>query len=1165
MLEKLVSTAEIGLFENSKLENLDNIYKYDFIKNDNDIDIIEIFRDEDNKFDCDITIIVKIDSLKEPMGWLKLIEQITLDINVEIIILDKNFSKKIWETSKLFSSVNYIFLSEKIENKMIHGRYYTTVYDDDYFGESTLNNAINLLLQSSNIDYAFLPNNLGKELGNDKFQNYQHEFDNKICFSNEEKSIPTSLKGTFISSKYGYMDNLESLFIFLGSTVRSGVALSLNSGCYYDLHISDFEREYQVFAGKRRHIEVSKNVRNVILSLEEKMARWRGNFWSDNIDFISEIVDFQPYKFSIVIPVYNTESYLAEAIDSILFQDMATEYIEIILINDGSIDGSRNICLDYQEKYPQIVKFIDKMNEGVSKARNLGISQAKGKILNFLDSDDILDKTTLKNVFSFMDNHPEIDVSSIALFFFEGQTGEHPLNYKYESLISYVGDLREQYWLIQANISSAFIRREFIRNSRLDTSLKIGEDGKFIHDLLKVNPKIGFLAKSEAKYFYRKRLVGNSAMQSLRNLKDWYIFNLTEYHEHILSEGNNSYLFSQFMIMYDFQWRLKVNPKDYLDENEEYYKEYKKKIDHLLKLIDDEIITHPRITNLSKVYKAALLRRKNDSIYSIKKGKIIIDGFEVCPLKNIKPIISIAERDQKNLSLSIQIPNFELGKTGFKLLNGKKVLRPQKSYYQQDEFFIDERIIGIELRHYLIDVNTFTKLEMESLTNLSKEKARKGNFFQFSNTAVPRLVIDNKLVEFNNKSIFTVLKSTKKTKILIRRIIKMLFNKNHRKIAILRIYSYFLRVKYQNKKIWLISDRIDAANDNGEALFRYLMDEKENLESIYPLFIIDSKTNDYAMLKREYPKNVIPFSSKLHKILYTVADKLVVSHVDDIWLRPYEKRNDFYKDLFTFQTVFLQHGVTTENLSSWLKKTNKNIKLFITSSIDEQNSIVDKYPYLYGKKEVPVTGMARFDLLKNDIKDYITVMPTWRPNLVNMSLEQFKNSDYFKFYYSLLNDIELKKLLGNKKVRIKLAQHPNMKKFNSAFENIENVDVLESVDYKKIISESLLLITDRSSLFFDFGYLNKPVIYSHFDFEDLIEYAAYERGYFNYEDDGFGPVTYTLEDLQSKLNSIIENDFMMDQKYQNNIKRFFRHQDTNNRKRIIEEIKNMEENRAKEV
>jgi glycosyltransferase involved in cell wall biosynthesis len=91
---------------------------------------------------------------------------------------------------------------------------------------------------------------------------------------------------------------------------------------------------------------------------------------------------------SVIVPVYNTEKYLIRCIDSLLNQSL--KEIEIILVNDGSTDNSREICLEYKSKYPDIIKYYEQGNKGPSEARNLGIYHSNSEYITFIDSDDEL-------------------------------------------------------------------------------------------------------------------------------------------------------------------------------------------------------------------------------------------------------------------------------------------------------------------------------------------------------------------------------------------------------------------------------------------------------------------------------------------------------------------------------------------------------------------------------------------------------------------------------------------------------------------------------------------------------------------------------------------------------------------------------------------------------
>ena len=96
-------------------------------------------------------------------------------------------------------------------------------------------------------------------------------------------------------------------------------------------------------------------------------------------------------KISVIVPIYNTEKFLRKCIESIINQTL--QEIEIILINDGSTDNSHNICLEYAEKYPKKIRYINNKNIGCSATRNLGIELSQGKYIAFVDSDDYVEKT----------------------------------------------------------------------------------------------------------------------------------------------------------------------------------------------------------------------------------------------------------------------------------------------------------------------------------------------------------------------------------------------------------------------------------------------------------------------------------------------------------------------------------------------------------------------------------------------------------------------------------------------------------------------------------------------------------------------------------------------------------------------------------------------------
>ena len=119
-------------------------------------------------------------------------------------------------------------------------------------------------------------------------------------------------------------------------------------------------------------------------------------------------------KLSIIIPVYNVERYLPHCLESLL-SDRQEEY-EILLINDGSTDGSLAVCESYQKRFPSLISITTTDNHGQGHARNLGIERARGEYLYFIDSDDYLAPGGLEGILSCLEEDFDICIfDSIAV------------------------------------------------------------------------------------------------------------------------------------------------------------------------------------------------------------------------------------------------------------------------------------------------------------------------------------------------------------------------------------------------------------------------------------------------------------------------------------------------------------------------------------------------------------------------------------------------------------------------------------------------------------------------------------------------------------------------------------------------------------------------------
>jgi len=229
-------------------------------------------------------------------------------------------------------------------------------------------------------------------------------------------------------------------------------------------------------------------------------------------------------KYSIIIPVFNVERYLSETIQSVLSQSFSN--IEVILVNDGSIDNSGKICEDFA-CLDDRVKVIHKSNGGVSSARNLGIKEAKGDYIFFVDGDDMLDEDAIANIDAklksssvkydiILANYREIKnglvISQRNKYHYDEKLLEQSSR---DDILYYLfGTLNRFNHAVWAHA----YRTEFVKQNQLffDESLTINEDGDWcIKAFLKAK---NVTAINRSTYIYRIDNV-NSATNSKYNLK----------------------------------------------------------------------------------------------------------------------------------------------------------------------------------------------------------------------------------------------------------------------------------------------------------------------------------------------------------------------------------------------------------------------------------------------------------------------------------------------------------------------------------------------------------------------------------------------------------------------------------------------------------------------
>ena len=173
-------------------------------------------------------------------------------------------------------------------------------------------------------------------------------------------------------------------------------------------------------------------------------------------------------------------------------------------------------------------------------------------------------------------------------------------------------------------------------------------------------------------------------------------------------------------------------------------------------------------------------------------------------------------------------------------------------------------------------------------------------------------------------------------------------------------------------------------------------------------------------------------------------------------------------------------------------------------------------------------------------------MPSWREN-IQKSVHGLKKSKYFIELNKLLKNEDLIRFAKEKGYEIIFKPHPKLFKFIDIFDLSEDIIVDDKKTYQELFNESMLLITDYSSVAFDFAYLKKPVIY--YQYSDDYNFDL-SKSYFKYKDMGFGEVVSEEKQLIDLIKRYLDNDCIMKDVYKSRVDAFYKFRDKENCMRV---------------
>lgn len=250
---------------------------------------------------------------------------------------------------------------------------------------------------------------------------------------------------------------------------------------------------------------------------------------------------------SVIIPVYNAISHLRECLDSLLKQDF--DDFEIILIDDGSTDGSCTVCNEYAKNYSKVHSFHIK-NSGASYARNYGIAKSKGEWITFVDADDIVSKNYCRSLFEATDLRTDFIIGRILsfkndIFLDDGYAlGNVEFSINKEQLYSSIFDDRKRpdYVPHVSCVAAKLVRRKILEqyNITFDSKLTLYEDAIFNIDIILKSRSVKCI--DDIVYFYRLHSLSSSNSRC--------------------SVNQYSYLY-RFIVDYDLKNKINFNKSKY--------------------------------------------------------------------------------------------------------------------------------------------------------------------------------------------------------------------------------------------------------------------------------------------------------------------------------------------------------------------------------------------------------------------------------------------------------------------------------------------------------------------------------------------------------------------------------------------------------------------------
>lgn len=602
-------------------------------------------------------------------------------------------------------------------------------------------------------------------------------------------------------------------------------------------------------------------------------------------------------QFSIIVAFNNDRLHLDYTVQSVLNQTMDfKENVQLILIDCASDDESYEIALGFEKQFPDNILVLSNETSSIADGRNMGFEYSNSEYVNFLDSRDYLDENALSEIHNAIQETGE-GIICLPVAVFTNEESYSPRTYEKTGLI----DIDKTPGFFLRFIYSAFIKRELLTDIAFDSRIVDAEEMMFANQLLLANGS--YVLLNNGIYYYLR--IRNEVHDELMQKKEFFTskinYFLTELIHYSLEKTGEVKPFIKHVALENLILLLKNTDVSTVLSKEE-LNDFLNSMKHVLSFIsNDEIV---KICN-NQSHSSFLIAIKSGSVtlenilnstcddsFDVKISEdnvqVLSEDYVIDDLSSRHLILDFATLRDDVLYFSGYFESImdkeNISIDGIKQYsNGEKEIIPASYYHYPTRD--SQYMMGIEWNFvYNFDLavpirsrdeNSTVKLIVNygDSTKLDCEiRFRKFcNISYYSNYYVK----DDMIIMFDDKFNIMPYSYSKLFKYEVNGLKKVYRGKNlfFKQALFFRVAYLLLYPFMRNREIWIIMDRKQAADDNGEHFYKYALKQKDGIKKF---FSINETSPDYERLEKTYG-NVLKFESIKHRFYYTFADKIISS------------------------------------------------------------------------------------------------------------------------------------------------------------------------------------------------------------------------------------------------------------------------------------------------